>query len=392
MTRIEYGPAGDHEELEALARLEAQAFAVPAAAWRELMARTPDEVRVARVGGRVVGGLLLVPMGQYFGGRSVPSMGVAGVGVAPTARGRGVATALMHAAVREMRARGFALSSLYPATLPLYRRAGYELAGGRYRFRMPCRALPTSDRDPPIEELGARDHRRVASIYRTASRERDGYLDRGEYVWHRVRRDADDRATVGHGVRRDGRLEGYAYVRGRPVEGRIGYDVIVTDMAATGAGAARRILGFLGDHRSLARDVVWAGGVDDPFLALMPEKGWTATLDETWMLRVVDIQAALEGRGFPPSLRTRLELSVRDPLIRANRGRWVIEIAGGRAEVRPGGRGSLALSERALASMYSGWAAPAALAARGELEGPKAQVARATEAFPPGRPAMADFF
>ena len=86
-------------------------------------------LRGYRQGGRLVGGMILVPMGQWYGGRAVPMTGVAGVAVAPEARGSGVAQAMMASCVRELQQNGAPLSALYPATLSLYRGAGYEIAG-----------------------------------------------------------------------------------------------------------------------------------------------------------------------------------------------------------------------------------------------------------------------
>src|SRR5262245_51321796 len=60
--------------------------------------------------------LVRIPMGQYFGGKSVPMMGIAGVAVAPEARGRGIARQLMEETIRECHREGWALSGLYAST------------------------------------------------------------------------------------------------------------------------------------------------------------------------------------------------------------------------------------------------------------------------------------
>ena len=50
-----------------------------------------ENLRIARESGDVVGGWIKIPMGQYFGGRSVPMTGIAGVAVAPHMHRKGVA-------------------------------------------------------------------------------------------------------------------------------------------------------------------------------------------------------------------------------------------------------------------------------------------------------------
>src|SRR5262245_44913427 len=88
-----------------------------------------DTFRFAIVDGRVVGGCTLSTMGHRFGGRTVPAMGVAGVAVAPEHRASGVGRALMNDALAQATGHGLPIASLFPATVPVYRRAGFEMAG-----------------------------------------------------------------------------------------------------------------------------------------------------------------------------------------------------------------------------------------------------------------------
>src|SRR5262249_19241592 len=66
---------------------------------------------------------------------------------APEDRGRGLARRLMAALLDEVAARGYPLSALYPATMPLYRSLGWELAGARDTAVIPARSL--RDLGPP---------------------------------------------------------------------------------------------------------------------------------------------------------------------------------------------------------------------------------------------------
>jgi predicted N-acetyltransferase YhbS len=66
-------------------------------------------------------GAAMFHMRQWWCGRAVPMAGVGGVTVAPEDRGRSVARRLMAALLDEVAARGYPLSALYPATMPLYR-------------------------------------------------------------------------------------------------------------------------------------------------------------------------------------------------------------------------------------------------------------------------------
>ena len=54
-------------------------------------------------------------------------------------------TALLDAAAE----RGYPLSALYPATMPIYRSLGWELAGGKYVATVPARSLRDAHRPGP---------------------------------------------------------------------------------------------------------------------------------------------------------------------------------------------------------------------------------------------------
>src|SRR5688572_10228375 len=71
------------------------------------------DVLAVHAGGRLAGGLALLPMGPWFGGRSVRLLGVTGVVIAPDRRGGGLGARLMREALDRARARGCPLSALH---------------------------------------------------------------------------------------------------------------------------------------------------------------------------------------------------------------------------------------------------------------------------------------
>src|SRR5262245_39242943 len=220
-----YGPPQGERELAAFAEIASARFDILVEDTRAWFERGDTRnLRLQRQGDAVAAGLLLVPMGQWFGGRSVPMTGIAGVGVPAERRGQGAALSLVRAALAELRAGGVALSTLYPATTTLYRRAGFETAGGRYAIEL--RLLELRSRHELRERAGDRalvarrstpaDEPAIAEIAAEVARHGAGQLDRGPYIWRRVRqpRGRIVRDFVLEGA--DG-LEGYAYLSQREV-------------------------------------------------------------------------------------------------------------------------------------------------------------------------------
>src|SRR5437899_11339256 len=113
-----YEAAQAEQDLPALSRMISLAFGTPVEGVKEWLTRAGlQEVRVLREGSSDVACALRVPMGQFFGGKSVPMMGVAGVAVAPEVRGRDLATRVLQEVLREARGEGLPHSPVYPATL-----------------------------------------------------------------------------------------------------------------------------------------------------------------------------------------------------------------------------------------------------------------------------------
>jgi predicted acetyltransferase len=350
-----------------------------------------ENVRVVEDGRRIGAALLTIPMAQFFGGRSIPMVGIAGVGTDGARRGRGLATELLSATLRELADRSVALSTLYPATEGLYRRMGYEIAGARGSVRVPARELASRDRDLGLRPFIARDRKAVHAVYRTVASARAGWLDRGPYVWNRIERGRGEppRALV----LEDGRkVKGYVFYQTRaPTPGR--FDVTVADIGALEHGGWRRLFSFLADQRTMANDVVWHGSPADRWIHEVAELRYAdVRVDHYWMLRIVRVEQALAARGYPPGLHAEIHFAIEDDVLAHNNGRFVLEVSGGRGKVRRGGRGTFELDIRALSSLYAGFEPPALLEARRALVDRGHASPAVAGLFAGPTPTMPDFF
>lgn len=391
-TAQHFGPMRE-EEKAAAADILAQAFALKLDDSFVRLKRAGDtgaHIRLLREDGAVAATVMMVPMGQWFGGRRVEMTGIAGVGVAPERRGRGAATRLMQEALREARAQGAPLSALYPATQPLYRRVGFEQAGSRFEIRTQAANLAFGERSLSLRPIQAADQQAIRDCYTRYARQQQGWLDRGSYIWTRVVSPLGETA-YGYLVEGAQGVEGYLYLIRRPTQ-HLRFELVLTDFVALTAAAGRKLLDFLGEHRSVGRDVIWHGGPAEPLLQLMPEQTYEVKLLYHWMVRLLDVPAALTARGYPEGVSGALHLEVADDLFPENQGRFVVEVDAGGARVRRGGDGLMRVDVRALTSLYSGLYSPASLRAVGRLESDEASARLATSLFAGSPPAMPDMF
>lgn len=390
-----YGPIKAPGDTTNYARIVSESFGSTVEEARSWIDRSsPDRTgaRLLRHGDEVVAGLTLYEgIGQWFGGRRVSSAGVAGVGSSASARGKGFATELMRAAVRELHREGVPLACLYPATVPLYRRAGFELAGSRWEIQVPAADLNLRDHELLCRPATEEDAAGIEEAHRAAARRMPGQVDRNPALWRRIRnpegKEADGYVVIGSG----GRIEGYVYLqRKTPPGSRM--ELRVSDLVAVTQQAATRLLTFLGDHRSIVGDVFWYGSAADPLLTLLREASAKIRRQWAWMLRLVDVPAALKARGWPVGIEAEVHLELSDDVIPENAGRFVLEVSDGIGRVRQGGDGRLQLDVRALAALYSGQQSPEVLFLSGHLAGEEKERGLAAALFAGPPPAMTDFF
>ena len=351
----------------------------------------PAHQRVALDGARVVGGLWQIPMGQWFGGRSVPMVGIAAVGIESGARGTGVGDQLMAATVRELHQREVPLSCLYPATVGFYRRAGYELAGSRQRIELPLKGLRVKHDGPGLRPGLATELPAMERCYTAFAAGGSGLLDRGEYCWARARQPKGE--TARHWVHEEhGALSGYASVVQKDAPDDLGYEVHLTDVVVTTPGSVRALLAFLSGHRSMSPRAVFFGSDRHPLLLGLPEWSPKVALSLHWMLRVTHARSALEARGWPAGVAIELAFELLDELLPEHAGCLRLSVADGRATVEPCARADVRLHVRGLAALYTGFVTPTELVTQGLLEGPADELARLATLFAGPSPWMVDMF
>ncbi|MBV8195751.1 MAG: GNAT family N-acetyltransferase [Candidatus Dormibacteraeota bacterium] len=348
-------PRGD-ADLEQYVAVQMDSFAETreeVVGWLERM--RPHAIwRFARSGDEVIGGYVLFPAGQFFGGRSVPVHAVAGVAVAPPWRRRGVAGILMRDLVQLSASRGAALAPLHAATTRLYRRWGWEIGDRAVRHRVRAASLAElrgdgqAFKDVPVPEI---ERFRRGQLHAW-----DGPMDRPDW-WLDVEWPSDNHEHKTYGWREDGELTGFVRYREHgPEDAWI--EIVVQELVAATPSALLGLLGLVGSHESAAQEIVFAHSslrARSELLFLLPDADKTvATVGHLcWMQRIVDLEPAIRLRGWPAHTSARLELEVSDPMTPEPR-RVVLEVDDGEGMVLPGGAGSVRCGIGMLASWYSG--------------------------------------
>lgn len=386
----------DPADLDDLANLRTLAFGGPRVHLDPAtMAVAPDDTLAAYHSGRLVGTVAVHAYHQWFGGRSVPCGGLAGVTIAPDQRGRGLARTLLIEAAETMRARGQVISALYPTTASLYRSLGWEVAGWWVQRSVTAVDLP---RPSGAVEWAPADHRDpvLASVYEECARGRDGWIVPAARWWHSqgTRRQAEDPPAWSWVGRRQGRPVAAVAYRYRASE-RAMVDVDVDLVVGADGPALTDALAFLGASGTTA-DRVFTTLPESLLVRHVAEASRTKVADDwPWMLRLVDLPGAVAARGWPTGVAAEIHLDVLPPPVAdpgGTSGPWVLRVADGVGVCEPGGAGTVAVGAADLAALYAGGVDPTALARDGRLRGADDGTLSSLRAACAGDPALPFFF
>jgi predicted acetyltransferase len=328
-----------------------------------------EDLWVACEGDAIVGHAFLFPLEAWFGGVRVRVAGIATIGVAPEARGRGVGSAMLTHLCRTAAERGDALAVLYAFRQGFYARAGFATASSYHRLRLHPASIPW--RPPP--ELRTRtavgaDRPSIEACWEHVAKRRTGSLVRGERVWeHRL----ENERRVWLVVEGAQGVEGYvawSLVQSEPHAQTV---LVIDEMAARSEAAERSLWAVVGAQRDQVSEVRVDVASDDPIDRALVDADEDRfgdgqvehVLGEVAagpMVNMLGVDAGLPARGWAAEgslvlevLGSRHRLTVRD----------------GRAAVEPSfDEPDLKLNRRALSAIAYGALRAAAAARLGMLE------------------------
>lgn len=263
--------------------------------------------------GTPVAALVARRTGQWFGGRAVPCVTISSVMVDLTRRGGGVMADLLDPVLEHHAESGAAIATLTPSSAAPYRRAGFEVAGFRYRHRVSPRALRPGKEMDDVRWFEEADADRLADLYDTLARRGNGPIQRDRSWWRghilpRVLSGETFAVVASH----QGTETGYALwdqVSAPRGEFTFRHRIRAREIVWATVPAARALLNALGQAGSPGEEISWfgspsdglAGFFDDPVLM-----DWV----HPWMTKILRHPAALTSRGYNAALDMTLVLRI----------------------------------------------------------------------------------
>jgi predicted acetyltransferase len=250
------------------------------------------------------------------------------------------------------------------------------------------------DNEPlAVHRYGPEHEAQVRACYELRARRTAGNIARTPYMWARVLAPVNAKVHA-YVVMADREVEGFLAFSQKDVAVTPRYEITVRDVVATTPRAGRRILRLLADHRSMADHALVYASPSEPLLLLLGEEPWRIADHLRWLVRVLDVPAALEARGWAAGARGEVALDVRDDVVPENQATFVLSVDSGHAVVRRTSSAphTVTIDVRALAALYTGYLAAEELRVRGGIDGRDDDLARLTSLFAGPAPWMADVF
>ncbi|CAN5788558.1 enhanced intracellular survival protein Eis [soil metagenome] len=332
-----------------------------------------DDLVLALQGDEIVGQAFLFPLQAWFGGRSVPIGGVASLAVAPEARGRGVATALLGALLVAADMRGDALTMLYAFRQRFYTRVGYGPSVSGRRLGIDPGSVPASWlalAKARVRRARGEDKEAILAAYARSAAKASGWLTRSAAAWDRhLAKERRQFLVAERPAREGGGVAGYVAFEVLQDEPHAATTVQVDEIAADDDVTRLALVGALAAMRDQIREIeLQVDGADPLELGLVDpdaRRFGTSRIEHDLgtivggpMVRIEDVPRAIEARGY------RTEGSF-DVVVHAGAGETngagdelavSVRVADGHAEVSAarGAAGAIRTTRSTLASLLYG--------------------------------------
>jgi predicted acetyltransferase len=329
---------------------------------------TIDDLWIALDGDVIVAHAFLFRLEAHFGGCAVPVAGIASVGVAPEARGQGVATALLEHLHVVARSRGVPIALLWAFRQAFYARLGYGPVSTTGRLAFAPEAVPRhwGTNGALAATAGARPA--LEGLYERVAERHTGWLRRPRALWDAKWLDERNHVVF---VGPAAAPRGYVLFAYEQAHAHARTTILVEELVAEDAESKRALWGFLGAQAGQVAEIEVPIELGDPTpFALRDADGRRfgdalvehriGELVAGPMVKVLDLDAALAARGYLYDTKCRVAFGGRTLALSGSAGRVTVE---------PAPDADVEIDEEAVASVLFGGLTPSAAAALGLARG-----------------------
>ena len=249
---------------------------------------------------------------------------VTSVATYPEYAGLGLMGQLMKRSLAEMKAKGQTLSLLYPYSIPLYRKRGWEIVSDKMSYRIRDDQLPKNIAVPGYVRRVSWENTDFKNLHTQFAQQTHGCLFRNHLAWEEYWRWDEDDTTVAIYYSADDRPLGYMVYL-------IKDDIMnIKELIYLNAEAHKGLRRYISAHQSMLDEVRGDNYFSEPIAFSLEDSDIKETIRPYIMGRIVDVAGFLARYRCQVDLSGRITLQITDPLLEWNNTCFHLSIAGGR--------------------------------------------------------------
>lgn len=406
---MQYRNPKDQREIEAyqeMVRLAFNASPEEMTFWQSIDPLTTDNSRgLFDDEGKLVCGMAIMDEGAlYFNSPNpIPTALITAVASPPEHRRKGYIRQLFVGMFEEQRAKGVALTALYPFHFPFYRSFGYELAHDAAQYKVKIdqfkqwrkaaevgafvtvdgerikKAIMGDDDKASNDNKGSEvtgdplgDLEKMDAIYNEWAVRNIAAISRSKRLWLHKFTHKEKYVPAYLYYSPDGHPAGYIIYHFED-KGDWVREMDIHEMMAVDRQAWEAIYGFIYNHDSQASKITFWTSLDAGFASRLPDpREAEVKVHAGYMLRLLDIEEAFRQRTFQPEAQGEFTFSLQDEMLPVNNGAYRVLVREGKAEAQKlsggeEGKAGVELDAKSLAQLYGGYIAPVQAAQTGQI-------------------------
>lgn len=275
---------------------------------------------------------------------------VTSVATYPEYAGMGLMSRLMKQSLTDMRERGRTLALLYPYSIPLYRKRGWEIISDKMSYRIRDVQLPRHVDAPGYVRRVPEESPDLMHLHARFAQQTHGCLFRNRLAWDEYWRWDEDDTTVAIYYNAEDTPLGYMVYL-------IKDDIMhIKEMIYLNSEARRGLRKYVAAHVSMIDEVRGNNFFSEPIAFSLEDSDIKEMIRPYIMGRIVDVEGFLRRYRFSPEACGTIELEVRDPFLEWNSRTFTLAVKEGRAEpCRAGGKCRASLSIGTLTAFLLGY-------------------------------------
>ncbi len=249
---------------------------------------------------------------------------VTSVATYPEYSGMGLMSRLMKRGLTHMRENGQSLTLLYPYSIPLYRKRGWEIVSDKMSYRIRDVQLPKHIEVPGYVRRVSWDNPDFTKLHTQFAKQTHGCLFRNHLAWEEYWRWNEDDTAVAIYYDAADRPKGYMVYLIRDDVMSIRETIYINSEARKG------LMKYVSAHESMINEVGGSNYFSEPIAFSLEDSDIRETIRPYIMGRIVDVEMFLKNYRFEPEAAGKVTLSISDPFLEWNDRTFTVSFRDGK--------------------------------------------------------------